>query len=1123
MFAGHKLAVADPNIDAKAREVRLGLVLYGGVSLAIYINGVMRECFRIVRGQGVYRLLKALTDSDVVVDVVSGTSAGGINGILLAYALCNNKDFAGCARLWRTHGGILNLLRSPRLDPEQSTSLLDSEGYYQDRLQEAFATLPDYVPEQGEDNSQFDELDLFVTGTDVDGSLRTQFDHAGHPVDVKDHRTVFLLKHRLGRKEPFAAKPGSGTTHEALAKLARITSCFPAAFAPVLVTRPAAGDDKADALLQEWGALGKEACFLDGGVLDNKPFTHTIKAIFRRSADREVRRTLFFVEPDPEHFAARAAASQPNFMQAVLASLLSIPGYESIADDLKLLAEHNSKVKQYRRLVGKLGASGPTRPPAPPAESDAREAMRVLATSRELYRRSRLVAFSDRVVQGLFRTNGRDDLIPTADQASASELVHALDVHFEQLPEPDANQLFQELDAYYRLRRLYRVIYLIYDLLYSLPDGGAARAEVTDEQARWYWELWRALNRQVKLYEVLVSAVEGLLDRAPFPWKNLPPGDVWRIVHDALYRMLAADAEVEAVIPPGHLQEFLQDPHKKAWLPQAMLTALNKTLQERAGRIASDLHAAAPAAPRGRTLVQVWEEYEQKLLAQFLPRPDDPVRRAYDSFEDLDRHLYPLEVSSGLQEKDVIEAIRISPRDANQGFSRVPMSEKVAGTGLHHFGGFFKRSWRANDILWGRLDGLCQLVESLLKSERLEQIVRDDRWRDRLRHRFFKQTKGGGLQQFKEALDPRQLFPRAGKPAHDALAQWLRDLLDDNDDTRRRALDDFEQKRELLIEAAQLEVLGQEVPQVIEEAIDEQTEWNRFQVAPPAPAGAAPAAGAGAAPYVFEAPGGALDPLVVAAAAAETQRRLQAAAPADRDSPRPAATSLGTFFRDVYRVGSETWDRDIPTLVLLQVLGTALLVLRNCVLGVLGPHRAAAVRGNLLYKFGVDYPLRAFHAVVLLALRDPAWLLGVFFCCGVVAAFALLIGITWRQELLYAGHVIQLKWVIVFIILPAAVLVAEVLFLLWYQGGFGWRRCGAFLLAAAVAVALFVIGHGTHDVFAWPPADVPRLLAFTVLPGIILLAQAIYLLWLALFWAGRASRRGGRAVKAPPPPPPPPA
>ncbi len=85
----------------KSREVRFGLVLYGGVSLAVYINGVTRELSRLVRGNGLYKLIKWLTDSELTVDIISGTSAGGINGIFLAYALANGRDFAPLARAGR--------------------------------------------------------------------------------------------------------------------------------------------------------------------------------------------------------------------------------------------------------------------------------------------------------------------------------------------------------------------------------------------------------------------------------------------------------------------------------------------------------------------------------------------------------------------------------------------------------------------------------------------------------------------------------------------------------------------------------------------------------------------------------------------------------------------------------------------------------------------------------------------------------------------------------------------------------------------------------------------------------------------------------------------------------------
>lgn len=118
----------------REREVRFAVVMYGGVSLAIYINGIAQELLNLVRATApkarrsnkallsekeltgaskVYRKLgqylsiedpkarlEKLTKSEVtdapmttqfVVDVISGTSAGGINGMFLAKALAQGE------------------------------------------------------------------------------------------------------------------------------------------------------------------------------------------------------------------------------------------------------------------------------------------------------------------------------------------------------------------------------------------------------------------------------------------------------------------------------------------------------------------------------------------------------------------------------------------------------------------------------------------------------------------------------------------------------------------------------------------------------------------------------------------------------------------------------------------------------------------------------------------------------------------------------------------------------------------------------------------------------------------------------------------------------------------------
>ncbi|HEY1537284.1 MAG TPA: hypothetical protein VGF76_24855, partial [Polyangiaceae bacterium] len=187
-------------IAERSREVRLGIVMFGGISLAVYINGVSSELFRAVRGRGVYRLLKALTDSHVVVDILSGASAGGINSVLLSAALCNGTDFESTSTLWREHADMEQLL-APTGRPIDN-SVLNGD-YDQTQLEAAFRVLlsPPSPSQEQEDPSPVGELDLFVTGTDINGQFDERLDALGHHIELENHRVLFQLKHRARRKE----------------------------------------------------------------------------------------------------------------------------------------------------------------------------------------------------------------------------------------------------------------------------------------------------------------------------------------------------------------------------------------------------------------------------------------------------------------------------------------------------------------------------------------------------------------------------------------------------------------------------------------------------------------------------------------------------------------------------------------------------------------------------------------------------------------------------------------------------------------------------------------------------------------------------------------------------------
>lgn len=1182
--------------EPKSLEIRLGLVMYGGVSLAIYINGVAQEFFNAVRGRGVYKLVKALTDADIVVDIISGTSAGGINGIMLAYALCSGKEFTNSARLWRDDGDIRRLLRSPHGRAEPSWSLLNSEGFYQQQLEAAYRGMEDIRKEKGEEwPSEFRELDLFVTGTDVDGRRFTQFDDAGHPIDVKDHRSVFLLKHRKGRKEPFSLggkwnkRPGQAQagaeakpvkeedTIRALAKLSRLTSCFPAAFSPVTVTRPRPGNEGADALLQWWGGLDRESVFLDGGLIDNKPFTHTLKEIFYRGAERKVDRRLFYVEPDPEHWEEIANASQPNFAQAIIASLIGIPGYESISDDLRLLASHNSRLERYNRLVESLHGQTEFEPPTRQEEM--------------LYKRSRLIGLSERVVRGILRTQGRDELLDKDTRGAAAELIKGFEEYFAEKTKDNASELSEEeverrrklvadfrsrlalaqstpaggestdetartlsglfaewqrveaelrpttvadrilvnYDVEFRLRRLFHAVYFILDqlgadknpvpvVLFTKDESGKeVRTEVP--RAAQYKRVWRFFNEQIELFEIILRSAEKIIDDAAITWKDREAADIWQDARSVLRYFFDAESDAAKQLPAAFSGSiFGEEADPTSNLMKAIFNDEVVKLRDKVINATVNHDVDFAYSQEGRldfkgdfqSILPLIDETEARLLGIMLPE-DDPVRKVYDGFPALDAKLYPIDLIAELHEKDIIKTVRVSPFDARRGFSNKGLSDKVSGDALYHFGGFFKRSWRSNDILWGRLDGLCQLVETLVSHKRLEEIVKDRNLHAKVRATFYQPDESGRTYVLRDELSPKVLFGYGGEWMWKKWEEWLRDFVlggdaavspddsftDAQTDVSNAAIKEerLNEMVELLVEAAQLEVIKDDVPEVINDALQEQIAWNQFRIPrngdkPPAAAqpngAAAPtaadngeaataqaadalAAAAVANPFVFAPPPADLDAFVGVFAAEEGRVRkwIDSMQPSAADKgKRPLETRLGLFFRNHYTVGAEALLRDVPLLVLLEILSVSLLVLRNCVLEIFGD-RGARVKSHPLYLLAVDYPLRAFYLLVRFLRRAPRWEKQVFVVLAGLSV--LLLALSWFRRsamIMPEGKFDALSFAF-FVCAPALVLYS--LFFYFRRESYllrrekevkakpGWKaRAGRWLRKARKAVPLLV-------------------------------------------------------------------
>lgn len=114
----------------REKELRLALICYGGVSLAVYMHGVTREIWHMVRAsrafhdrdgpgggsEAIYHdLISDMEHSSgvklrVLADIVAGSSAGGINGIFLGQAIVTGQSLEPLTEMWLEMADVDTLL-----------------------------------------------------------------------------------------------------------------------------------------------------------------------------------------------------------------------------------------------------------------------------------------------------------------------------------------------------------------------------------------------------------------------------------------------------------------------------------------------------------------------------------------------------------------------------------------------------------------------------------------------------------------------------------------------------------------------------------------------------------------------------------------------------------------------------------------------------------------------------------------------------------------------------------------------------------------------------------------------------------------------------------------------------
>ena len=91
--------------------------------------------------------------------------------------------------------------------------------------------------------------------------------------------------------------------------------------------------------------------FIDGSVLNNRPFQQAIAAIHGRPAYREVDRRLLYVDPHPASPPSKRGQHVPGFFSTLRAALSDIPSTQPVTEELTRVGEFNDEVRQLRAII----------------------------------------------------------------------------------------------------------------------------------------------------------------------------------------------------------------------------------------------------------------------------------------------------------------------------------------------------------------------------------------------------------------------------------------------------------------------------------------------------------------------------------------------------------------------------------------------------------------------------------------------------------------------------------------------------------------------------------------------------------------------------------------------------
>ena len=731
----------------RQKELRIALVCYGGVSLAVYMHGVTKEVWHLARASrayhdgdekpggvaGVYRDLIDHIERErqlrlrVLPDILTGASAGGINAVFLAQAVHSGYSLDPLTHLWLDMADVDELvdpdarpmwrfakfwseplvrwvltrpgnLVSESVAPETRDEVRRkvsrfirgrwfeppfSGAGFSALLERAFAAMERTAPEAPLLPPRH-PLDLFVTATDFHGHLSLLRLNSPPVVEESEHRMPIDFRSRT----PAAGGRDFADPVE-LVFAARATASFPGAFPPLQVA-------EIDALAERTGR--------------NWPGR---RHFFERIMPVHLRENTL---DEVALIDGSVLVNKP--FEGAIAALRGRPAQREVdrrfvyvdprPDRSSALRELEKKpVGFFSAIFGSLSTI--------PREQPIRDNLEALEEqSREALRLRRIVARLRPDVEGAVeQLFGRTLFLdkPTARRLS-NWRQRAQTAAAEQAGY--AFQSYAQAKVSGIVARLAKLTLQAAPQL-GLPDAQAIEAVFREELAR------RGL-------ESLSAPGGGAHEGAIAFFRSHDLGFRIRRLR-LLARRLARDWEADPDIPDAALETARDSLYAilALYFDREGLTALGPDFERLAENVLLDPGAVLDHLENRRLLPQVDDQAELLLAEALTLMPKDLKRRmllTYLGFPYYDVATLALLRDEGLTEFDPAKVDRISPEDARsirEGGTRATLR----GTEFYNFGAFFSRAYRENDYLWGRLHGAERMVD-LLGSTLEDSLAEED-------------------------------------------------------------------------------------------------------------------------------------------------------------------------------------------------------------------------------------------------------------------------------------------------------------------------------------------------------------------------------------------------------------